>query len=296
MDYCQLQNSDLSISKISLGTMSFSNDLSEVSKMIDFCQEQKVNLLDTADLYEKGEIEKLLGKAMTGKRDQFVVASKVGNVWNSDGSSWHWDPSPKHIRQGLEQSLNRLNTDYLDLYQLHGGTIEDPWDDIFSTFEDLKAEGKIRAYGVSSIRPNVVRIVSEKSNASTIMSQYSPLDRRPEENIFPLADEAGIKILARGVFAKGLLINKPSKPYLNHGEAGVASAKRLINSYEYSPESILIRFAQAQKAIGSLVIGARTLDQLKATLQGFLESKAIPDDLIEDLQSKLPVNVYESHR
>jgi len=296
MEYNVLEKVNLKISKLALGTMSMPGDFNELIKMIDFAFDKGINLLDTADLYEKGEVEALMGKALKGRRDDFVIASKVGNVWNSDGVSWHWDPSPKQIRKGLEMSLKRLKTDRIDIYQLHGGTMEDPWDDIFSTFEDLKAEGKIRAYGVSSIRPNVVRIVSKKSNASTIMSQYSPLDRRPEESIFQMAIEAGIKILARGVFAKGLLINKIPKPYLNYPEAEVESTKKLINSFEYSGEAMLIGFSLAQPAIGSLVIGSSSLAQLKSTYKGFQESKKIPAGLIADLQFKLPVNFYGSHR
>ena len=87
----------------------------------------------------------------------------------------------------VDQSLKRLQTDYIDLYQLHGGTIEDPIDEMIEAFETLKAAGKIRYYGISSIRPNVIREYVKRSSIVSVMMQYSLLDRRPEEEmLFPV--------------------------------------------------------------------------------------------------------------
>ena len=90
---------------------------------------------------------------MRSKRDQVVIASKAGNQWRADGSGWDWNSSKKHILAAAEESLKRLKTDYIDLYQLHGGTIDDPIDETIEAFEILKKQGKIRYYGISSIRP-----------------------------------------------------------------------------------------------------------------------------------------------
>src|SRR5690606_30287960 len=114
-------------------------------------------------------------------RKDVFIATKVGNQWTPGEDSWTWNPSPSHIVNGLKMSLRRLQTDYVDVYQLHGGTIDDPWDDIIETFEQLKKEGLIREYGISSIRPNVFKPFLENSNAVSNMMQYSILDRRPEE-------------------------------------------------------------------------------------------------------------------
>lgn len=91
------------------------------------------------------------------------------------------DPSKAYIKEAVKKSLTRLKTDYIDLYQLHGGTIEDNIDETIEAFEELKQEGVIRYYGISSIRPNVIKEYVKKSNIVSIMMQFSLFDRRPEE-------------------------------------------------------------------------------------------------------------------
>jgi aryl-alcohol dehydrogenase-like predicted oxidoreductase len=85
-----------------------------------------------------------------------IIATKVGNQWRADGSGWDWNPNKDYIISAVEQSLKRLQTDYIDLYQLHGGTMEDPIDETIEAFEQLQKQGKIRYYGISSIRPTVI--------------------------------------------------------------------------------------------------------------------------------------------
>ncbi len=99
-------------------------------------------------------------------------------------------------------SLKRLNTDRIDVYQLHGGTIEDPIEETISAFEQLVQQGKIRYYGISSIRPNVIREYVLRSNIVSVMMQYSLLDRRPEEECLPLLAQKDIGVLARAVWLK----------------------------------------------------------------------------------------------
>ena len=125
-----------------------------------------------------------LVRALGARRKEVILATKVGNVWDKNGKTWHWNPSKKYILSAVEQSLKRLGTDYIDLYQLHGGTIEDPIDETIDAFETLVASGKIRYYGLSSIRPNVIRAYVKKSNITSVMLQYSLLDRRSEEHAF----------------------------------------------------------------------------------------------------------------
>src|SRR5690606_10739916 len=96
-------------------------------------------------------------------------------------------------------------TDYIDLYQLHGGTIEDNIDETIEAFEQLQREGVIRCYGISSMRPNVVREYVRRSNIVSVMLPYSALDRRAEEELLPLLAERGIRAVVRGPLAKGLL-------------------------------------------------------------------------------------------
>lgn len=106
-----------------------------------------------------------------------------------------------HKRSG-KRSLTRLKTDYIDLYQLHGGTIEDNIDETIEAFEELKQEGVIRYYGISSIRPNVIKEYVKKSNIVSIMMQFSLFDRRPEEWL-PLLEEHQISVVARALLPKG---------------------------------------------------------------------------------------------
>src|SRR6202034_3432729 len=96
-------------------------------------------------------------------------------------------------------------TDYIDLYQLHGGTIDDPIDETIEAFELLQQQGKIRYYGISSIRPNVISEYVQRSNIISVMMQYSLLDRRPEESCLQLLQQNNIGVLARGSVAGGLL-------------------------------------------------------------------------------------------
>ncbi|MGV2686963.1 aldo/keto reductase, partial [Clostridium perfringens] len=126
-----------------------------------------------------------------------IIATKVGNrrVPGKDGLVW--DPSKDYIKSAVKDSLRRLGTDYIDLYQLHGGTLDDPLDETIEAFEELKREGWIRYYGISSIRPNVIREYVAKSNIVSVMSQYSILDRRPEEAVLDLLAENGISAIAR---------------------------------------------------------------------------------------------------
>jgi aryl-alcohol dehydrogenase-like predicted oxidoreductase len=180
MKYRLLGKSSLLVSELSFGCMSLGNDANENTLIIRRAIDHGINLFDTADLYQKGYNEETLGKALAGIRTQVYAATKVGNQWKSDESGWEWKADKTYILQAVEESLKRLKTDYIDLYQLHGGTLEDPIDDIIEAFEVLKKAGKIRYYGISSIRPNVIKEYAKRSGISSVMTQYSLLDRRPE--------------------------------------------------------------------------------------------------------------------
>ena len=215
MEYTYLGKSELKISRIAFGSMSLSMGESAGIQLIHEAIGMGVNFFDTADLYDKGANEEMVGKALKDQRSKVVLATKVGNQWRADGSGWDWNPSKEYILECVDKSLKRLQTDYIDLYQLHGGTLEDPIDDVIETFEFLQAQGKIRYYGISSIRPNVIREYVKRSSIVSVMSQYSLLDRRPEESVFPLLKEKNIGVLVRGALAQGILVNKPPRDYLN---------------------------------------------------------------------------------
>src|SRR5215216_5035972 len=209
MQYYQLGKSSLQVSRIGFGCMSLKKDGASAEKILQHALELGINYFDTADLYDKGENEVILAKALKEKRNNIVLATKAGNVWRKDGTGWDWNPKKEYILGAVEGSLKRLQTDYIDLYQLHGGTIDDPIDETIEAFELLKQQGKIRHYGISSIRPNVIREYVKRSNIVSVMMQYSLLDRRPEETCLPLLQQHGIAVVTRGSVAQGLLVDKP---------------------------------------------------------------------------------------
>lgn len=134
----QLGTSNLHISEISLGCMSLPPNPAEAEEVIHAAIDAGINYFDTADLYNKGENEKVVGTALKQHRHNIYLASKVGNRWEEGKEGWGWDTSANYINKAVRDSLQRLQTDYLDLYQLHGGTTEDNWEGITDTFESLK--------------------------------------------------------------------------------------------------------------------------------------------------------------
>ncbi|ADH99707.1 aldo/keto reductase [Salisediminibacterium selenitireducens] len=200
----QLGTSSLYVSEIGLGCMSFSDSYPDNERIIHEAIDQGVNFFDTADLYQLGMNEEHTGKALKGRRSDIILSSKGGNDWTKGDGTWSWRPEKAYLKQAIKDSLKRLNTDYLDLYQLHGGTIEDPFDEVVEAFQEMKQEGLIRAWGISSIRPNVIKRFAENTDIDSVMMQYSLLDRRPEE-MMPLLEQHQISVIARGPVAKGLL-------------------------------------------------------------------------------------------
>jgi aryl-alcohol dehydrogenase-like predicted oxidoreductase len=298
MEYCLLGKSDLNISRIGFGCMSLDPMDSQAEKILHMATDAGINFFDTADLYNRGQNEIMLGRAFRDKRNNLILATKVGNQWRDDGSGWDWNPSKNYILSSIDQSLKRLQTDYIDLYQLHGGTIEDPMDETIDAFEMLKSAGKIRHYGISSIRPNVIRAYVKRSSIVSVMMQYSLLDRRPEEEMLSLLKENQIGVLARGSVAKGLLISKPAEQYLNYSEEQVARTAKTVRDLSTggrSTESILIQYVLDHPAITSAVIGIRTSAQLKSAVDSNYSSSITETEKCK-LSEAIPINFYDKHR
>ena len=296
MNYNTLGKTGIKISDISFGCMSLGSNQQENDRLIGYAIDHGVNFLDTADLYQKGFNEETVGKALKGKRDQVILCSKVGNVWNPDGQSWHWDPSKNHIVKSIEGSLSRLQTDYLDLYLLHGGTIDDPIDETIEAFELLKQQGKIKNYGISSIRPNVIREYVKKSGIVSVMMQYSLLDRRPEEEMLELLRSNEIGVLARGSLAKGLLAGKPAAPYLDYKIEEVQKMQDSLAKAAGSGEQIFkiaLQYILRMPAITTAVVGIRTMEQLRQILSFHPDA---PEHNLDALQNVLPPDRYTLHR
>ncbi len=298
MEYQILGTSSLKISKIGFGCMSLKPGQSDFNQIINTAIDLGINYFDTADLYDKGLNETLLGKAFKGKRDKVIIASKAGNQWRSDGSGWDWNPRKGYILKCADESLKRLQVDCIDLYQSHGGTIEDDIDETIEAYEILVRQGKIRYYGLSSIRPNVIREFVKKSNIVSVMTQYSLLDRRPEESTLPLLHENKIGVLVRGSIASGLLIDKLPKPYLNYDEAEVAAASRvikLISTKDRTPAQTAIQYVLKNPAVTSAIIGIRTMEQLIEAVETTNKAPLTGEEM-RILNGAIPVNFYTQHR
>ncbi|MCL4156462.1 UNVERIFIED_CONTAM: hypothetical protein GTU68_015872 [Idotea baltica] len=289
--------SGLEVSEIAFGCMSLRGEQTANIELLHKAHELGINFFDTADLYDKGENEITVGKAFKDRRDQVIIATKVGNQWRPDGSGWDWNPSKSYILSAVEASLKRLQTDYIDLYQLHGGTIEDPIDETIEAFELLKERGLIRQYGISSIRQNVVREYIQRSNITSVMTQYSLLDRRPEAYILPALEEAGIGVVVRGAVSKGLLAGKPATEYLGHSEATVEETYKRLQYFSQDsmkPSQLALRYALGGPAITTIAAGASNFQQLSENAAaGSLPSL---DPTVRNMLSELvPTKTYQQH-
>ncbi|WP_077213879.1 aldo/keto reductase [Bacillus dakarensis] len=303
----KLGQSDLFVSELGLGCMSLGTDGVQAQQIIEAALEEGINYFDTADLYDFGINEKIVGSSLKNVRDKVVIATKVGNRPNQEKNGWSWDPSKQYIKEAVKQSLKRLGTDYIDLYQLHGGTIEDPISETIEAFEELREEGFIRYYGISSIRPNVIREYVEKANIVSVMMQYSILDRRPEEEMLPLLSENGISVVSRGPLAKGLLsekmLTKASKSVMESGYSDysydelselIPALKEKI-AKDRSLTEISLQYILSGPAVSSVIAGASSVKQVKENAQA-VKTNPLTKEELDFIRTVSKANRYASHR
>lgn len=297
MIYRTLGSSDLKVSRIGFGCMSLPPDESTSIPILHEALDLGINYLDTADIYNDGLNETIIGKAIQGRRDTIILASKAGNQRRPDGGL-DWNPSKQHILSCIEGTLKRLQTDYIDLYQLHGGTLQDNIDESIEAFELLKQQGKIRYYGISSIRPNVIREYISRSSIVSVMTQYSLLDRRPEEETLDLLHKHNIGVVVRGSVAQGLLIDKPAKQYIDHPANIVAQAAAAIKSVsgeKRNATQTAIRYVLQHNAVTSAVVGMRTSEQLHEAVKT-IETPDLTEREMQQLRDAAPFIKYREHR
>lgn len=279
--------------------MSLPSDQIEADKIIQVALENGINYFDTADLYNKGENEKIVGNALKSNRQDVILATKVGNRLNNSGDGWSWDPTKEWITDAVHASLKRLQTDYIDVYQLHGGTMEDNVDEVIDTMESLQKEGLIREYGISSIRPNVIDRFLRKSNAVSVMMQYSLLDRRPEE-WFSLLEDHQASLFTRGTVAKGLLtadgLNRAikTKEYLSYTQKDLVDTIEKLQTLEAPIASIALQFVLQRKVTGSLIIGASNSEQLLESIEAYKQQ--VPDTILLKAAEITKQELYMEHR
>jgi aryl-alcohol dehydrogenase-like predicted oxidoreductase len=292
MDYRFLGRSGVKVSPICLGTMMFGDhtSLEEAGRIVASAREAGVNFIDTADVYCKGESERIVGKLIAQDRDRWVLATKVANKMGDDPS--RQGTGRKWIMQAIDESLERLGTGYVDLYYIHKDPGDVPMEETVRAMGDLIAAGKIRYWGVSNLRGWRIAQAVEACRAlgvpQPVASQpyYNLLNRQPENDILPACAHYGLGVVPYSPIARGVLLGK-YKP----GEAppeGTRAARqdRRIMETEFRDESLVIAQklkAHAEKkgltagdfAVGwvlanpivtSVIAGPRTFDQWTAYL------------------------------
>ncbi|MBI5975332.1 aldo/keto reductase [Staphylococcus canis] len=294
--------SGIELSELGLGCMSLGTDFKHAETIIDTAVEHGITYFDTADIYDKGINEEIVGKALKKyqQRDDIIIGTKVGNHLKDNGDTF-WDPSKKYIKTNVKSSLKRLGLDQLDLYMLHGGTIDDPLDETISAFDELKQEGLIKAYGISSIRPNVIRYYLEHSQIETIMSQFNLIDNRPERLLQEIKDK-DVKVLARGPLFKGLLTDSANSTIDQKFKEGVLdyshqeleeTMKLLQQNIHADLSSVAFNYLKSFDTLGSVIVGVSSVDQLNENVKHFDE--VINQDVIKKARKTVKNLEYKQH-
>lgn len=214
MEYRQLGRSGLKVSAIGLGGNTFGNgaDEAQTARIIHRALDVGINFVDTADIYSRGVSEQYVGKAIAGRRQQIVVATKVrgrmGDLPNDEGLS------RKHIMDGVEASLRRLETDYIDLYQVHNVDPVTPVYETLSALDDLVHAGKVRYLGCSNYAAWQIceaLWAADRKNLTPFVSvqpRYNMVDRAIERELLPFCRQYGIGIIPYSPLAGGILTGK----------------------------------------------------------------------------------------
>ena len=240
-----------------------------------------LNFFDTADMYGWGHSESVLGRALKGVRDRVYVASKVGYGRDADNHRT-LNASREYIVRACEQSLNRLQTDHLDLYQCHLGRTE-RWGEFLDAFERLQRHGKILQFGVSTNEFAVLRHFDERQNLAAVQTNYNLLQRQAEKEILPYCRARGIAVVVRGPLAMGKLAGRytPASRFapqdirtgwLETEEGRLAFARDLATVERLRPladkggftlAQFAIKFVLANVAVSTVIVGTKNREQLE---------------------------------
>lgn len=213
---------DLTVSVIGLGCNNFGRDgfategIDGTRAVLDACAEHGVTLLDTAAIYGRPDSrsEKLMGEALAGRRDAFVIATKFGHSGGPEPAEWGARGSRDFVRRACEASLGRLRIETIDLFQLHEPDDATPIDETLGALAELRAEGKIREYGLSNVTADQVRAAADATAASglhpvaSVQNEFSLLRRDAEADVIPALRERGIGLLPYFPLASCLLTGK----------------------------------------------------------------------------------------
>jgi aryl-alcohol dehydrogenase-like predicted oxidoreductase len=295
MRYRQLGASGLRISVMTMGTMTFggaggfasvgSTDVDEAARQVDRCLEAGVNLIDTANVYSAGASEEIIGQVLEGRRDSVLLATKarmpMGDGPNDAGLSRH------HLIAQCEASLRRLRTDHIDLYQVHEWDGQTPLEETLQALDDLVRAGKVRYVGCSNYTGwQLMKAlgVAERHGLSRFVSQqihYTLQAREAEYELVPASIDQGLGILVWSPLAGGLLTGKfrrggqspaESRHLSGWDEPPVRDQDKLYDIVDVivdvagdrgvSPAQVSLAWLLQRPAVTSVVIGARTMEQL----------------------------------
>jgi len=289
MEFINLANTDLSITRVALGTWIFGGrrwglvNKKDSKLTIKHAFESGINFFDTSDAYGSGYSETLLGEAFHGKRHKVVIASKVGVVWNKDGTV-KIDLSAKHINNAIEASLIRLKTDYIDLYQLHEMDPKIGIEEVGEALLKLLESGKVRHIGVSNFDTTSIDRLKMIVPITSIQSEYGLIKREIENDIIPYCQSKGISLLTYSPLYRGILSGKFDKSSTfkeddnryydeefkgNKFLSNISRINKLVelsNSVEKKPSQVAIRWLLDQQAVASVILGARNKGQLDDNL------------------------------
>jgi aryl-alcohol dehydrogenase-like predicted oxidoreductase len=322
MRYRTLGGTGIEVSTYCLGTMMFqegcNSDHDDCVRIIHAALDQGINFVDTADMYGQGESEEIVGKALRGRRDDVVLATKVhfpmGEGRNRGGNSRRW------ILTAVEDSLRRLNTDWIDLYQVHRPDPATDIEETLSVLSDLVREGKIRAFGCSTFPAEEIveaHHVSERRALRRFRTEqppYSILARGVEASVLPVCRSYGMGVLVWSPLAFGFLTGKYRKDQsidLSAGRAAIRPAffdpaiaenaakldaveqlVELADSIGCTLPQLAIAFTVAHPAVTSAILGPRTMPQLEDLLKG--AALTLDDAILDRIDEIVPpgTNLY----
>ena len=305
MTYRPLGDTGLMVSAVGIGCNAFGQrvDQSGVSAILDAAQDVGVTLLDTADIYGRGASEELLGAALKGRRDEFVLATKFGmDMGGANGADHDVRGSRRYVRRAVEASLRRLQTDHIDLYQLHRPDPVTPIEETLSALTDLVREGKVGYLGCSNFagwqiaNADWTARTAGLERFASVQNHYSLLERGLEDEVVPAAEAFGLGVLPYYPLERGLLTGKyrrgeeppagsratsaPS-PWLESADWDrIEALQAYAAARDLSILDVAIAGLAAQPTVASVISGATSADQVRANAAA-LRWDPTPNELVE---------------
>lgn len=286
MELRQLGNTGTAVSELALGTMTFGRETDEDSsvEILDQYLECGGNFVDTADIYTNGASEEILGKIMSGRRDRIVLSTKCGLPFGDHPNET--GASRRHIESSVVASLRRMQTDWIDLYQIHMWDPLTPVEETVSALDDLVRRGLVRYVGVSNYaawqvaKALGVAALGGMQSIVSLQPQYSLLERDVEVELLPLCVDAGLAVNPWSPLAGGVLTGKyrrgESAPHGTraHGrepidERGIAIAEVVVavaDEVDRTPAQVALNWVLHRPGVTAPIVGARTSEQLVDSL------------------------------